>query len=342
MLKKTIIKVAIIGCGDIAGGYDERKEGEGIFSHAGAFQSIPNVSIVAASDVDESRLKSFCRYWKVPNSYTDYKLMIKENTVDIISVCTPDSTHYSILMDLLEMGKTKVIFTEKPFVEKVNEGINVLELAKRKKISIVLNNQRHFEECHKELGKRVANGEIGKVQSVCIYYVKGITHIGCTIISNLRYIVGDIEKVQALPPRDLGSYPGDPTIDCVLYLKDGSKAILLGCDKYGYNYSIYEMDIIGTHGRIRYEENGDMIRIFKIKQYDHYSGYYELKEDVDMRVETDMQFSMLHIAKYVADLSTKNDVLDLSLAEDGLVDIKIIEAIYESVKNNNCLFNIAN
>ena len=84
--------------------------GEGIQGqqHILAYKSHPLVELIAASDVDEAKLKRVCGEYNVPKGYTDYRDMIDKEELDLVSVVTPDFLHYDPVTYVLK-GDVNVI-----------------------------------------------------------------------------------------------------------------------------------------------------------------------------------------------------------------------------------------
>jgi scyllo-inositol 2-dehydrogenase (NADP+) len=67
--------------------------------------------------------------------------IIDDKEIDLVVVNTPDPTHYEYTRAALEAGKHVVV--EKPFVQKISEGNELIEIARRKgKILTVFQNRR--------------------------------------------------------------------------------------------------------------------------------------------------------------------------------------------------------
>ena len=92
---------AIIGCGMIAGGYDELSGFQHAYTHAGAYARHPRFTLAAASDTRVERLHEFQQIWKVPRTYEDYGELLRRERVDVLSVCVPDHLHYQVIQDAL-------------------------------------------------------------------------------------------------------------------------------------------------------------------------------------------------------------------------------------------------
>lgn len=320
------LKIAVIGCGDIAGGYDEVKKSDGIFSHAGAYKSLKNTLIEAAFDINNNRLKDFCAYWSV-NKACNSLDEILSGSYDIISVCTPDDSHEIILEKIISRGCTRYIWAEKPLTTTVGGAEKILKLAKDKKIGILLSNQRRWEPDHIMAKQKIEKEIIGEVIHATGYYVKGVSHIGCTLIDTLRFLCGEVAWVVSIPPFDSGSYNADYSLHGLLGFRNGATASIVGCDKREYIYSLFEIDIIGSHGRIKIEKNGDLISYFIAGEYSHYPGFRELQ--LSEEVNTKMKWAMKYGAELILkDLSEGN--FSTYFAEEGLKDLYIVDSLKRS------------
>lgn len=332
---------AIIGCGNIAGGYDENLKAPGIYTHAGGFKQSGKIQLKAAADLNEERLQSFAKYWGVDRIYPGHNELIRQGPYDIVSVCTPDRTHFEIISHLIENRSARVIFAEKPLAMSSAEANQVISAAESAGIKIILNNQRRWEPYHSQLRDALRNGSIGVIQSVCTYYTKGLFHIGCTVVDTIRYLIDEVASVRAMPPNDHGSLPEDPTIDGVLFLKNGAKAIMLGCDSAGQKYSIFEMDIMGTEGRVKYEDEGHRFRFYEVEEYSHYPGFQELVEKPEKESVTELSSAVYKVVEYIIELlqTGGNDTTDS--AREGLKDIQIVESIKRSAARGFQLVKIS-
>jgi len=326
-----MLTTGIIGCGDMAGGYDERLKAPGVYTHAGAYKKSGSVQIKAIADVNIERLQSFARYWGVDQTCTSYEGLIQNGPYDIVSVCTPDRTHYEIISRLIENRTAKVIFAEKPLAMSFTEANRIIQNAESARINLILNNQRRWEPHHRQLRDSLRNGSIGIIQSVCAYYVKGLFHVGCTVVDTIRYLIDEVESVLALPPTDRGSLPDDPTICSVLFLKNGAKAVMFGGDLFGQKYGILELDILGTEGRVKYLDEGHRFCFYEVEEYSHYPGFQELVAKPEKETVTELNFAVYSVVEYIIRLLQTGGSDTTNSAREGLRDILILESIKESI-----------
>ncbi|WP_409494682.1 Gfo/Idh/MocA family protein [Amycolatopsis sp. cmx-11-12] len=93
------LRVAIIGTGGIAK------------SHLAAYEAHPSdVTVVAAADVDETRVAEFASGDIKP--YTDFAVLLAEQKPDLVSLCTPPSLHVEQVKQALRAGAW--VWCEKP------------------------------------------------------------------------------------------------------------------------------------------------------------------------------------------------------------------------------------
>ena len=64
------LKALIIGCGNIAGGYDLRGSKREVWTHAKAYQQNPGIDLIGVIDSSAQVARKFARTWDVPYSGT--------------------------------------------------------------------------------------------------------------------------------------------------------------------------------------------------------------------------------------------------------------------------------
>src|SRR5690554_5655585 len=95
--KKDIkIRVGIIGCGGIANG-----------KHMPSLAKVEQVEMVTFCDIIKERAEKAAKDYGTPDAkvYTDYKELLKDDSIDVIHVCTPNRSHADITIDALESDK---------------------------------------------------------------------------------------------------------------------------------------------------------------------------------------------------------------------------------------------
>ena len=82
------LKVLIVGCGNIAGGFDlGRPPGYLPYTHAGAYSHDSRFNITACVEPDETRRNEFMKAWEVEKGFNSVDDLVKSNeSFDVISI----------------------------------------------------------------------------------------------------------------------------------------------------------------------------------------------------------------------------------------------------------------
>ena len=152
------LRVGVIGCGGIANS-----------KHMPALEKIPQVEIVAFCDVIEERAVKSAKRFGGPDAavYTDYKDLLRDESIDVVHVCTPNRSHSFITVDALESGKH--VMCEKPMAKTYAEAKQMLDAAERTGKKLTIGYQTRWREDCRYLKKVCTDGELGD-----IYYARAI------------------------------------------------------------------------------------------------------------------------------------------------------------------------
>ncbi len=265
-------KVGIIGLGKIAIGYDDDQLVKGIYTHAGAYNANSETKIAAGCDIDKEKLESFGKKLNIDALYSDYSEMLKNEELDIISICTHIDSHYVIIKEAVKYD-IKAIFCEKPMTDNIENADEIIQLCSRKNIVLAVNHTRRWDKGFQKVKEYIFNKEIGNVQKFTIYYNKGIFNSGSHVVDLLNYFFGEIEYLYSEYSYEEKNL-GDPTLDVYLKFKSGLSGVFVGCNS-DY-FQIFELDIIGTKGRIYIKDIGYLFEYYKVGESDKFSGYKKL------------------------------------------------------------------
>ena len=114
------IRIGIIGCGGIANS-----------KHMPSLSRLDDVEMVAFCDLIEERAVAAKEKFgsKDAKAYTDYRELLKDESISVVHVCTPNREHSFITVDALEAGKH--VMCEKPMAINGVEAQKMLDAAKR-------------------------------------------------------------------------------------------------------------------------------------------------------------------------------------------------------------------
>jgi predicted dehydrogenase len=154
-----MIRLAIVGAGGIAG------------YHAKNFSKIPGCKIVAGCDVDEARAAAFCSQYSIPQSYSDFDVLLKECPVDAIINGTPDRFHAAISIKAIQAGKH--VLCEKPLAMNYAEAMTMVKAAKSKRVINMVNFTYRNASAIQKAHQLVSSGKLGRIVHVDGSYLQG-------------------------------------------------------------------------------------------------------------------------------------------------------------------------
>ncbi len=319
-----IYRAAIIGCGKIGSEFAGDPRIKDIYTHAGAYVNCPGTELVAVCDKEKEKSERCRDRWHISNSYTDYETMISDTEPDIVSVCTPDQTHFDIIHKILTSSGVKAIFAEKPLALNVNDAEKLVSLAGKKGVLLAVNYSRRYAGKFFELKNYLESDIFGNIQTINGYYTKGTFHNGTHWFDLARFLIGEFTKVKGFD--NLKENCDDPTYDSYFEFKNCANGFLHACD--ATKFSIFEMDIVGSNGRIYIKESGHIIEIYLVADSQYYSGYTSLHlSDIYKEV---MKDTLLHAVEDIVNCLQTGQEPHCS-GFDGVAALKIADAVCSSV-----------
>ena len=151
-----VVKIGIIGCGGIANG-----------KHMPSLKKVPNAEMVAFFDlVPERAVKAAAEYGVKGSKVTgSVKEMLRDKSIDVIHVCTPNKSHSEISVAALLAGKH--VMCEKPMAKTAAGARAMVQAAKRSGRKLTIGYQNRFRADSLHLNRICRDGDLGD-----IYYAK--------------------------------------------------------------------------------------------------------------------------------------------------------------------------
>ena len=199
MTKK--LRVAIIGCGGIAKG-----------KHLPSLAKLSQIEMVAFCDIEEDRAVEAASKYGIEDAaiYVDYQELLKDETIDVVHVCTPNDSHADITVAALEVDKH--VMCEKPMAKTAADARRMVEAAKRTGKKLTIGYQNRFRTDSQYLQKVCERGDLGE-----IYYAKA--HAIRRRAVPTWGVFLDEEKQGGGPLIDIGTH----ALDLTLWLMDNYK-----------------------------------------------------------------------------------------------------------------------
>jgi len=260
-------RVGIIGLSGISTSTGERTAGPNRsflpHSHVSAFKASPQTEIVAVCDVVPAALERYRAQWGEANHYTDYREMLANEQIDLLSIVTPDHLHGDCFVAACEAG-VKGIFCEKPISTVLSDADRMIAAAKASGAKVVVNHTRRFDPYYRHARWLIDQGAIGPIQRL-IGTMGGeramLFRNGTHVIDTLLYFTDQQPSwVMAVLDREDSGYGTvykgdggrdprtDPGASAMIGFNDGQIAFYNGSKVTPTNL---ELDLYGTTGRIR-------------------------------------------------------------------------------------------
>lgn len=200
MKEKSIINVGVIGYG---------YWGPNIVRN---FNYIEEVNVVSVSDINSDSLEQARRTYRHLKFSNNYKEITASTMVDAVAIVTPVFTHFELAKSALENGKH--IFVEKPFTSTVREAEELIELANKKNLIIMVDHTFLF------------TGAVRKIKEVVDDNILGDLYYYDSTRVNLGIFQHDVNVIWDLAPHDFS------IMDYVIKEKP-SAIIANGIDHFG-------------------------------------------------------------------------------------------------------------
>ncbi|MBM09934.1 MAG: dehydrogenase [Magnetovibrio sp.] len=261
------LSVLIIGCGDIASGFDENVGTGPILSHAGAFKSDGRFKIVACVEPNAERRAKFMATWDVEEGYHDLMSCLnKRNHFDVVSICAPTEHHCSLL-DILIKAQVRCIFAEKPLTDNSERSKAIIKSFKKAGTSIAVNYLRRWGGWLGELREELHSGEWGNLQGVGGLYAKGLLNCGSHFFDLVHYLIGPLEPRTILGRIDDGRVK-DPTLSVFLETEFGAPVNLIGTN--ANTFFPFEVSLVMDKGQLSLENLGFELRKRRVVSHSVY------------------------------------------------------------------------
>lgn len=186
-----MLTAAIIGCGDIAAGYDDRSGPPNVLTHAGAYAACAaRVHLVAACDPSEEARREFLRARPGVQGYEDAATMLAALRPDIVSVCSPTALHEMHVLQALASG-AKAIICEKPLAQSAGTAAALVRSCRESGVLLCVPYLRRWAPHFTALGQEIATESQGRLQAATVVYTKGLRHNASHFMSLLQAWCGD-------------------------------------------------------------------------------------------------------------------------------------------------------
>jgi predicted dehydrogenase len=131
--------------------------------HARVFYEQPGCKLAAVVDVNLPRAQEIAQKWG-SNAYASLDEALQQQTLDAVSIATPDHLHHDLAIAAMRAGKPVLI--EKPLATTEAEAYAITQTSTERSVLAMVNYSQRFVSDHAWIKQRIAGGEIGRVQMI--------------------------------------------------------------------------------------------------------------------------------------------------------------------------------
>src|SRR5215475_12141011 len=153
------------------------------------FSALERCDVVAVCDRNAKALHRARKSYPAVHLTTDFSEILRSPEIDAVAVVTPVWTHFELAKAALENGKH--VFVEKPFTSNSTQATQLIELADRKNLRIMVDHTFLFSGAVRKMRELVDKGTLGP-----LYYFDS-TRV------NLGLFQHDVSVVWDLAPHDM-------------------------------------------------------------------------------------------------------------------------------------------
>lgn len=318
------LKIGIVGVGNIGS------------VHAGCYKNDPRCEIVACCDIIKEKADSGVERFGGKAFYSVKEMVASGIKLDACSMCTRGEEnggdHFTPTMELLEAGIP--VLGEKPISNKVEEGEQMVALAKSKKIPYAISLNHRFTPAALRAKEWVDSGRLGQLLMINMrmwinnpvetspwFHLRALHPHSFDV---MRYFCGDIKSVAAFLVKAPGRICWS-NAQVLVHFANGVVGNLTGSYDAGASYGLERCEVVGSEGRFVLEDACEHLTFYprnsiETETFDYLGGMRSFGETFQSR-----------IGKWVDQIEAgvPYDEIDGS-GEDGLKVQRVIEAAIKS------------
>ena len=186
-----------------------------------SIKAVDRADMVAFCDLIPERAEKAAKEYGTPDAkvYTDYQELLKDPTIDVVHVLTPNRSHAQLTIDALHAGKH--VMCEKPMAKTAEDARRMVQAAKETGKKLTIGYQHRHKPESRFLKSVIERGDLGD-----IYYAKALA-IRRRGTPNWGVFLNEYEQGGG-PLIDIGTH----SLDLTLYLMNNYKPRMVVGTKY--------------------------------------------------------------------------------------------------------------
>jgi len=134
------------------------------YAHIPTLKNYPDVEVVALADVRPDVLAKAADYYDVEKTYTDYRELLADESLDGVVVAVWHAAHYEVAQACLEHDLHVVL--EKPMVLKASDARDLIDMARARDLEIVMSYPWNYLPAARRARDVLGSGELGAIHFI--------------------------------------------------------------------------------------------------------------------------------------------------------------------------------
>jgi hypothetical protein len=305
------VRALIVGCGRIAGGFNEGAATP-VLSHAAAYRRL-GVTIAACCDRAPDTAARFARRWTVAHHGSDLDALLAAARPEIVSICTPPEARREAFERCIGTASVRAVLLEKPLAASAADAAAIRAAALAWGRPALVDYFRAFDACYESLAEASRAGRYGALR-------EGVARYYGDARANASHL---LERALAMFGTPVESRPlfGSAASPAFLLQFPVGRLVFLPSD--GCAYSPFELDLLFESARVRVCEAERRVEVFASVPHPLYPDYRMLERSPEPMPPPSPEGILASVAATVRAArgeAWSQDTLDRGAAVDELLE----------------------
>jgi predicted dehydrogenase len=259
------------------------------------FRDCMGARVVAIASRNREHAESVGQEFGIKRVHDDWRQLVEQEDVDLVSVVTPPATHLEMTLAALKQGKA--VLCEKPMAMNADEAGRMVEAARERGVLALIDHELRFLKSRKTMRSMLQNGAIGKIRH-CNYVFRSdyrsvldrpwdwwsdeamgggaLGAIGSHVIDSFRWMLGtEIDQVFCLLSTHIPERPDKEAGTMRRVTSDDEAKLLFRFEESSLTHNAtgaasvsvvesgsYEnrLEVYGSTGALMVQETGELWR----------------------------------------------------------------------------------
>lgn len=229
------------------------------------------VKVTSVCDRDKSQLDEVANRFGIDKATTDFAMVVGDDSVDVIDICTPHDSHATLALQAIASGKH--VLVEKPIASDLSDAKQMIQEAKAAGLALGVAEHQVYDDPTRCLRRILDDGLLGEVVSVTATWgfrapefsypgrrawltnpERGGTGTwmlqGIHRVAQVRALFGEVTSVYAVDSRTSSFTKGEieATVSAVMKMRSGVPVVLIQSSEMAAPDTLKGITIFGDRG----------------------------------------------------------------------------------------------